>query len=132
MSLRAVGNNLHNVKLYHETSAAESMWGFYKKPNKGGYLIVNEKEKSLALGEATDDSTIASPITERPTQIGGLKEAGGGFYFFENQYDGKVMGVKGSNTVDNTDIINYTYTGATNQKFRLVHIKDFADGPKST
>ncbi|WP_434704728.1 RICIN domain-containing protein [Pseudomonas sp. Z1-12] len=131
MSLQAEGNNVHNVKVYRDTSASESTWLFISKPAKGGYLIANGRNYSLALGESTNNSVITSAITERPAQIWVLKSAGNEFYYFENKYDGKVMDLHGASTADNTNIINNRYSGWNNQKFRLVRIRDLPEGPKS-
>jgi hypothetical protein len=120
MSLAGDSNRRHNVKLYNDNWEPESKWAIVRAGGVPyGYLLINKKDETLVMGEATNNSVIASPSTGRPAQIWRFKDAGGGLFYIENQYDFKVMDVKGSSTAMNTDIINYPYTGGVNQKFKL-------------
>ncbi|NWE73489.1 RICIN domain-containing protein [Pseudomonas gingeri] len=126
MSLSGNDPDSRNVRLYQDTSAAESTWSISRLSNDA-YLMRNGKMPQLAIRQVSGNNIYAeyeaSPISFSAFYWF-FKNAGNGYMYIENRSYGHVMDVKGSNTADNTDIIGWPYTGTANQKFRLVKIGD--------
>ncbi|MBV4552389.1 RICIN domain-containing protein [Pseudomonas sp. SWRI102] len=125
MSHQSTPNGMHNVKLFSSTTDKASQWRFTERTNDGYYLILNQRDENLALGEASDDSVIASKLTRSRGQYWILKEVGNGYFFFENKYDGLVMDVAGANTADNTNICVYRHHAqgsSAHQQFKLARV----------
>lgn len=115
-------NDLYEVRLFNAVNERVCEWRFTERTADGYYLILSQTEKLLALGEATNDTAIVSPLTRRPAQYWRLIDAGSGYYYFENKYDNWVLDVEGGNSGERTRIITYPRRGGANQKFKLARI----------
>ncbi|ROM70435.1 hypothetical protein BK653_00665 [Pseudomonas brassicacearum] len=115
-------NGMHNIKLFTTSADKASQWRFTGRTSDGYYLILNQRDENLALGEATNDNVIASALTRRPAQYWILKEVGNGYFYFENKYDGLVMDVAGGSTENNTNIVVWHLPASgkkAHQQFKL-------------
>lgn len=118
-------NGMHNIKLYTTSGDKASQWRFTERTSDGYYLILNQRDENLALGEATNDNVIASPLTRRPAQYWILKEVGNGYFYFQNKYDGLVMDVSNGSTENNTNIVVWPLPASgkkAHQQFKLSRV----------
>ncbi|MDP9783267.1 RICIN domain-containing protein [Pseudomonas fluorescens] len=125
MALSEDSRGRHNVKLYDDSDAPESTWHI-KYHGNGEHLIANGLYPTRAA-QAYDGSVVAAPIhgSMGPEFYWIFKDAGsGGFFYIQNKRYDTVMDVRGGQTANNTNIIDYTYGGVENQRFRLWRIGD--------
>lgn len=124
MALNEDSQGRHNVKLYDDSDAPESTWHIKYSLN-GEHWIINGKYETRVV-TVYDGGVITSPLhgSMGPEFYWLFKDAGAGFVYIENKRYGTVMDVKGAQTANNTNILDYTYGGTANQKFRLWRIGD--------
>jgi len=124
MALSEDSRGRHNVKLYDDSDAPESTWHI-KYSGNGDHTISNGLYQAR-LVQPYDGNVVAAPSGGMGQEVYWIfKDAGsGGFFYIQNKRYGTVMDVKGGQTGNNTNIIDYAYGGTENQRFRLWRIGD--------
>ncbi|SFH22981.1 RICIN domain-containing protein [Pseudomonas sp. NFACC45] len=125
MALKEDSKGRHEVKLYDDSAEPESTWHI-KYSGNGEHWIANGRYQTRVV-EAYEGNVITSPLhgSMGPEFYWIFKDAGsGGFFYIQNKRYGTVMDVRGAQTANNTNIIDYAYGGAENQRFRLWRIGD--------
>ncbi len=51
-----------------------------------------------------------------------LSNGGGGLFYIKNMYSGKYLDVDNGRDANGTSVIQWDFTGATNQVWRVVHV----------
>ena len=129
VDMKKEGN--HNVTLWQPEGGDNAVWMFefrgYVDATKDGYVITNQFGTKLVL-DSGSKSVTGYPYHGGANQVWTLEDAGklGGeqYYYIKSKLNGKVLDVKGSGQSNGTDILVWANSGTSNQKFKLVLVKE--------
>lgn len=113
------------ITLWPDNNTLQNLWRITYEAEYSAHIITNQhnvRERSLFVADEYDVFAAVRPILFRPQHFWDFDTAGSGLYVIKNQYNGRVLDVRGSNTGIGTRIIAWPYKGTTNQVFKLVRM----------